>query len=219
MPDRHIEVVGPSGAKGEIDTARWPMDRPDATVRIEFDDGREVSVLHKDLRPLPDGRYELASLPGEEAPPARPPGTAAVIPVLEERLDVSTRPVDLGGVRIRKTVHQREQTVDLPLMHEEVLVERVAVQREVSGPLPVREEDGVIIVPLVEEVLVVRKAWVLREELRIAKRRFNIHRPTTVTLLAEQAEVQRLEPEPAAPAAGPAQGAPRPDSGPAPPGG
>lgn len=69
------------------------------------------------------------------------------------------------------------------------------VQREVSGPMPAREEDGVVVVPVVEEVLVTRKAWVLREEIRIRKQGYEVERPRRVTLRSEDVVVERLEPE------------------------
>lgn len=179
MRERRIEVVGPEGQRGTIDAARWPPERADAPLRVVFENGSERTVSPSDLRPLADGRYEVADAP-------------LVVPVIRDEARVAVTQIDRGGVRVSKSFRERAETIDPPLKHEEVLVERVAVQREVAGPLPVREEDGEIVVPLVEEVLVVRKAWVLREEVRIRKHRFDVHRPTTVTLRAEHAEVERL---------------------------
>lgn len=183
MHGTRIEVVGSDGARGRIDAVRWPPDRADAPLDVVFENGARRTVRPADLRPLPDGRYQIAGRDGADA---------AAVPIIEEHAQIATRAVDRGGVRISKSVRERRETVDVPLKHEEIVVERIAVQREVSGPLPVREEDGEIVVPLVEEVLVVRKAWVLREEVRIRKHRFDVHRPTTVTLRAEHAEVERL---------------------------
>jgi len=50
-----------------------------------------------------------------------------------------------------------------------------------------------MIVPLLEEVLVVEKRLMLREEVRISKRRNETHRPQTVTLRKEDVNVERLE--------------------------
>ena len=47
------------------------------------------------------------------------------------------------------------------------MVERVPVDRPVEAMPVVREEDGVLIVPVVEERLVVTKQLVLKEELQI----------------------------------------------------
>ena len=64
----------------------------------------------------------------------------AVVPVLAEELEVQTRVVETGKVRITKVVHEREAHVDEPLWREEVEVTRVPMQRVVDGPVPVREE-------------------------------------------------------------------------------
>ncbi len=122
----------------------------------------------------------------------------AVIPVLEERLDVGTRRVETGGgVRVRKTVEEREASVDEPLTKEEVEVERVAVDRPVDGPVAVRYEGDTMIVPILEEVLVVEKRLVLKEEIRITRRRRELHAPQRVTLRREHATVERIgDPEP-----------------------
>jgi uncharacterized protein (TIGR02271 family) len=118
----------------------------------------------------------------------------AVVPVLEEALDVRTRRVETGGgVRVEKTVDEYEECVDEPLTKEEVEVERVAVGRPVDGPLSVRYEGDTMIVPILEEVLVVEKRLVLKEEIRITRRRRELHAPQRVTLRREHATVERIE--------------------------
>jgi uncharacterized protein (TIGR02271 family) len=50
-----------------------------------------------------------------------------------------------------------------------------------------------MIVPIMEEVLVIEKRLVLKEELYIRKRRVETHRPQQVRLRSEEARVERLE--------------------------
>lgn len=117
----------------------------------------------------------------------------AVIPVLEEELEVGTRRVETGGgVRVDKTVEEREASIDEPLTKEEVEVERVAVDRAVDGPVAVRYEGDTMIVPVLEEVLVVEKRLVLKEEIRITRRRSEVHAPQRVVLRREHATVERI---------------------------
>lgn len=191
----YLEVIGLAGMRGRVDAARWPLDRgppegpgPGDAVQVLLEDGGEVLVPRATLRPLGDGRYEFDAPPG-------PRGTETVIPVVQEEARVTTRTVDRGGVRVRKVVREREEVVRAPVRGERAIVERVMVQREVSGPMPAREEDGVVVVPVVEEVLVTRKAWVLREEIRIRKQGYEVERPRRVTLRSEDVVVERLEPE------------------------
>ena len=117
-----------------------------------------------------------------------------VVPVIEEVAEVGRQAVEAGRVRISKHVRQRQEVVDQAVVTEEVVVERVPVNRVISGPVEPREEDGVLIVPVVEEVLVVEKRLVLKEEVRISRRRTESRQPQTVTLRAEDVEIQRIPP-------------------------
>ena len=90
-------------------------------------------------------------------------------------------------------MHERETIVDEPFFRDEVEVERVLIDRVVDAPVPVRYEDDTMIVPIMEEVLVIEKRLVLKEELYIRKRRVETHRPQQVRLRSEEARVERLE--------------------------
>ncbi len=157
-------VVSSDGSQGAVES--WQPDGGDgAHAMVRLDDGARLRVPADALQTRADGLY---------FPPldrARLGGGPAVIPVVVEELSVGTRVVDTGVVRLRKVVHEREEVVDPPLLRETVHVERVPVNRFVEGPLSPREEGGVLIVPVLEEVLVVEKRLVLREELRITRRR------------------------------------------------
>ena len=55
-----------------------------------------------------------------------------------------------------------------------------------------REENGTTIISVVEEVLVVEKRWMLREEIHIRKRRTETHQPQRITLRSEDVQVERI---------------------------
>ena len=118
-----------------------------------------------------------------------------VLPVIEEALDVHTSSVETGRVRLRKVVHEREEVVDPPLWRDEVVIEHVPINRVVEGPLSVRSEGDTLIIPLLEEVLVVEKRLLLKEEVHITKRQVETHRPQRVTLRREDAVVERINRE------------------------
>jgi uncharacterized protein (TIGR02271 family) len=113
--------------------------------------------------------------------------------LVEETLEVGKREVERGRVVVRTRVETREEVAEVDLTREEVGVERVPVGRPVEAPPPVREEDGVLIVPVLEERLVVTTELVLKEEIRITKRSRTEHVREPVTLRSERAEVERLE--------------------------
>ena len=124
--------------------------------------------------------------------PTTPATEARVIPVLDERLRVSRRSRETGrATRVRKRVRERLETLDLATQREAVHVERVPFDRPVAGPLASREEGDVLVIPVVEQRLVVRTEWVLREEIRITRRRHVEHERRTVQLRTEVAIVGR----------------------------
>lgn len=119
-----------------------------------------------------------------------------VIPVAREELEVGKRTVEAGRVVVRKTVTSEEQSVEVPLTHDELDVERVAVDRVVEEPPEQRYEGDVLVIPVVEEVVVVKKQWVLKEELRVRKRAVRTVHEETVALRAEHVEVERTKAKP-----------------------
>jgi uncharacterized protein (TIGR02271 family) len=117
-----------------------------------------------------------------------------VLPVMEETVAIHKREIESGRVRIEKTVHERDVLVDEALMREQVDVERVAINRYVDSPPAVRHEGDTMIVPVVEEVLVIEKRLVLREELRVTRRREEVSAQQTVPLRREEVTVERIVP-------------------------
>ncbi len=125
-------------------------------------------------------------------------GDVLVIPVVAEELEVETARVARGAVRLHKRVETSKQTVDTPLVREDVIVERVVVNRPVEGAPPEsREEDGVLVIPVLEEIVVIEKRLILREEIRISRRRTMTSSPQVVTLRREVVDVERVVPIPA----------------------
>jgi len=112
------------------------------------------------------------------------------IPLAEERLDVQTRPVDLGEVRIHKTVEEVEEIQRGPLNHEEVQIERVKVNRPVEAPEERRQEGEWLVIPIMEEVLVVKKQLVVTEEIRIRKQVVAEEHEVRETVRREQVTVE-----------------------------
>lgn len=98
-------------------------------------------------------------------------GETLHIPILEEQLRVRTRNVETGRVVVRKRVETVPTEVPVDLTYEDVEVERVTLNRVVDEAPQLRQEGDTVIVPVIEEVLVVEKRLRLVEELRITKRR------------------------------------------------
>jgi uncharacterized protein (TIGR02271 family) len=91
----------------------------------------------------------------------------------EEELEVETREREAGAVRVRKRVRTERERIRVPKKRVEVTVERVpiegdAVSAEGEIAKPEIGEDE-IVVPVIEEEIVVEKRPVVKEEIRIRK--------------------------------------------------
>ncbi|WP_462114597.1 YsnF/AvaK domain-containing protein [Lysobacter xanthus] len=117
-----------------------------------------------------------------------------VVPVVQEELLVDKRVVDAGVVRVRTVTSEHRELVEMPLEREEVLVERVAIGRAVDTPVEVRQEGDVTIVPVHEEVIVVQRQLVLKEELHIRRRIDTVQSAQPVLLRRQDVHVERDPP-------------------------
>jgi len=114
------------------------------------------------------------------------------VPVIEEYLHIGREVVETGRVRITKSVTQAPEAAVIPLVHEEVSVERVARNQYVDTAPTVRQEGDVTIIPVVREVLV--KRLLIVEELHVTKRRVETLETQQVVLRKEEVNVERINP-------------------------
>jgi stress response protein YsnF len=118
------------------------------------------------------------------------------VPVYQEEAWVEKRVVDTGrGVRIHKTVAEHPCQIDERLLRDEVEVSHVPVDRIVpldQAPAT-RYEGDTLVVPILEEVLVVERRLRIKEEVRITRTRREEHHAETVLLRSEQVSVERFD--------------------------
>ena len=215
-------VTDRDGVRGFIDvgTDGWTPERVDATIQLS--DGGNVRVPTSLLTQLDDSNYflscSIADLLSPETmatSPASPreartgvlPGepiigevivsdVVATVPVIEEHLEVSTQVHETGAVHVHKQIHVRTEHVEVPLRSENVEITRVPVNRVVDGPVPVRHEGDTTIYPVLEEVLVLEKRLVLREELHLRVRRSERVETHDIELRSEEVTTERSNPPP-----------------------
>jgi stress response protein YsnF len=99
-------------------------------------------------------------------------GETSVIPVVEETARIEKRAVEKGRVRVSTHTDTVEQVLRETLRGEAVGVTRVPVDRVIAegeAAPQVRDEGGVTIIPVLEEVLVIEKRLVLKEEVHIRR--------------------------------------------------
>lgn len=118
------------------------------------------------------------------------------VPVVQEEALVEKQVVDTGrGVRIHKIVAEHPSQIEKTLMHDEVQVSHVPIDRIVAldqAPAT-RYEGDTLVVPVLEEVLVVERRLRIKEELRITRTRREERHLETVMLRQEQVSVQRFD--------------------------
>ena len=123
-----------------------------------------------------------------------------VIPLLAEEIAVSKQVVETGRVQVARVTHEREQLIDELLAHETVEIDRTPIGRQVDSMPAIREEGDTVVIPIIEEVLVIERRLLLKEEVRVRRVRSTERHQESVTLRHHEAVVTRLPVEP--PAAG-----------------
>jgi len=200
-----FQVIDEKGVRGTLDlTVVPPQGSESKLVLVRFDDGSQIFA---DAGTFVEREEGIFLFPGnfaelmEQNQTSNYGATAfgdigeVVIPLLAEQLNIARQKVLTGGVRVHKTVSERTETVDEPTLREEMEIQRVAVNRFIEESPAVRYEGEVMIVPLVEEVLVVEKRLVLREEIRITKRRDTLRNPQQIVLRREEATLEQIKPD------------------------
>jgi len=111
------------------------------------------------------------------------------VPVHEEELTATKRPVDRGSVQVSKDVVTEEQTLNVPVTEERVQVERRAVDREVT-PDDTAFQEGTISVPVRGEEVDVQKRARVTEEVDVSKQAVEQTKQVGGTVRKEQVRVE-----------------------------
>ncbi len=156
-----------SGVVGKV---RDTVNESGAVV-IEIPDGRSFVVPKEILQASPEGdwmapfsfqaRDELVAAGAAEVPAAFRPKRTAATDDLEPEEPIEPQ---------------------WKLTSEQISIARVPVNRLLDQPTENRQEGDTLIIPVVEEVLVLQKRILLREELRITKIRCAVKQPQPVPL-------------------------------------
>ncbi len=155
--------------------------------------GRDLGATRPTPR-LPAGNGQAEAFDDVVSPAAvRPPEPApAAAPV---RAPAGTNAAG-GGTRLARRVHTYTEEIDEPLLREDVTVHRVPVNEYVDEAPPIRYEDDRIIIPVLEETIVVEKRLLLKENVVVTRRREHVRQPQTAERRSEEVIVGRDESEP-----------------------
>ena len=195
--DTPTRVVGDAGLTAQF--VSRTDDGRHATLRLA--DGRAVRVPYELLERRDADTFYLpmtaADLEGHSVAAGRADADHVVVDVVEEQVRVDKRRVERGKVRIVKTVREEQQQFDQELMRETVEVERVPREEFVHAMAEPRTEGDELVIPVYEEVLVVEKRLMLKEEIHVHRRREVRTETTPVTVRKEEVNVERVAADPA----------------------
>ena len=113
--------------------------------------------------------------------------------MVEETARIDKREVQTGRVKVHTVVETSEQMVREALSSHNVKVTRVPVDQPVATVPVIRTENGITIVPVLEEILVVEKRLILREELHIKQEVSHETVEVPVSLRKQRAVVERVD--------------------------
>ena len=140
-----------------------------------------------------DGKNRNTDAPQHgEAPSDKGGRDAETVRLLAEELAVTRQQVETGRVRVQVFTREDEQLVDVPLVHQRVEVERVAINRPIEAIPPTRREGDVTILPVVEEVVIVERRLILKEELHVRLVRTTEQHRERVMLRRQEAVITRI---------------------------
>jgi uncharacterized protein (TIGR02271 family) len=171
----------------------------------EFEAGRTVMTVNTDDRQQDAyeilrryGAYDFNSRSAQAAGYSSTAGTdarqydtedAQRVQLREEELRASKQTVQTGDVSIRKEVVTEQQTLDVPVTREEVVIERRPASGQPSDT-PIGEGETYR-VPVREEQVTVDKQPVVREEVSLGKRQVQETQQVSDTVKREEARVER----------------------------
>lgn len=113
------------------------------------------------------------------------------VPLVHERAVVSKREVVTGQVHVSTRVETHRSLIQEALRHEDVVVERIPIGRNVDVAPAIRREGDCFVYPIVEERLVVEKRLFLKEELRISYKISTEEVSRSIDLRSVHADVER----------------------------
>src|SRR3954447_7420569 len=117
--------------------------------------------------------------------------TPQTLQLTEEDLRVEKRNIPAGKVRVKTVVESFDEVVREALQTERVEIRHVHVGKEVQSIPTVRTEGDTTIIPVVEEVLVVEKRLLLKEEIHVRRKSSEESVEVPVTLRKQRAIVER----------------------------
>jgi len=114
----------------------------------------------------------------------------ARIPLREEQLNVEKQRVEKGEVRIHKEVVTEQQRIDVPVSHEEVVIEHLPASQARAADTPIGQSETIRI-PVSEEQVNVTKQTVETGEIDVTKRNVQGEQRVSGTVRREEPRIEK----------------------------
>ena len=189
------QAMGAAGTSG--DTMRTgaasgrTMDTTDVTADTTQARARRDPKIDPVSAPTNTIRSADTDVRGMQSKDAPDADEARKLKLREEQLDVTKERVQTGEVGIRKEVVTEEKSINVPVTHEEVYIERHPVSGEGGDVTTPLGEGESIRVPVSEERVNVNKDTIVTGEVSIGKRAVEGTQQVTDTVRHEEARVAR----------------------------
>jgi uncharacterized protein (TIGR02271 family) len=116
---------------------------------------------------VPRQRVPRASAAVSATQRLRTPGETMTIQLSEEHIEVDTRVVERGYLRVQKKVDEYLDEQIIRLQHHETHIERVPRDEVIDAPIAPYMDGDVYVVPVIEEEIIIQTRLRLKEELRV----------------------------------------------------
>ncbi|MEN6463513.1 MAG: YsnF/AvaK domain-containing protein [Syntrophomonas sp.] len=108
----------------------------------------------------------------------------------KEELDVSKNRVDIGKVEFGKEIIEEQQTLNIPVIREEVVIERKSINEPSDKPIG-EDDDEHFSLSVSEEKVEVGKHTVVTGEITAHKREIEENREIKETIRREEARINK----------------------------
>lgn len=175
---------------GEV-VSIFGVSRDQSYVLARLDDNQLINVPIQLLEVQNSQRYYLPRRFRDFQETTTTQSSEKVFPVIEEKPLISKKKVDTAEIKIKKQVSQREEVVEQSLAREEINIDRIPKNDVFERPAQMRVEGDCTYIPVQEEILVVEKRYLVREEICIKKIRTEHNEKVIVKLKKEDLNIER----------------------------
>jgi len=153
---------------------------------------RDRPIEGQQARKIPPQDRPIEAQEARKIPPQDRPIEAqeAHIPLREEQLNVEKQRVQKGEVRVYKDVVTEQQHIDVPVSHEEVVIEQTSASEARLADTPIGQDEAIRI-PISEEQVNVTKQTIQTGEVDVTKRKVQGEQRVSGTVRREEPRIEK----------------------------